>query len=258
MLGGLEIRVSGEQVALTPPKQRAILAALLLDVNHEVPISRLSRFIWDDRPPATAQTTLQSYIYRLRQFLRPLAVELKTSNDCYVLEVRPAEIDLWHFRQRVREAREKTHDGRLDESVAEYRSALALWRGGALSAIPGELVRQEARLLEAERIAAYEELFTAEIRLGNHRQIIPELQKVVTAHPFHESLTALLMLALYSSARQAEALQHYRQVRRRLRDDLGIEPGQELQELHQSVLEQQPAEEIVAARYGTRRPSEVA
>lgn len=258
MLGSLEIKVSGRQVALTAPKQRALLAALLLDANHEVPISRLTRFAWDERPPPTAQTTLRSYIYRLRQFLRPLAVELRTSNDCYVLDVNPAETDLWHFRQRVREAHRSAHDGRLTDSVSQLRSALALWRGNALSAVPGELVRQEARLLEAERIAAYEELYTTEIRLGGHRLIIPELQKVVSAHPFHESLRALLMLALYSSGRQAEALQHFAQARRRLRDHLGIEPGHELQELHQSVLAQQPAEQIVAARYGLRSSSEVA
>ncbi|WP_171063965.1 AfsR/SARP family transcriptional regulator [Actinomadura soli] len=250
MLGGLEIRGAEKRVALTAPKQRAILAALLLDANHGVSISRLVRFVWDDRPPATAQTTIQSYIYRLRQVLRPLAVEIRTSNDCYALEVRPEEIDLWHFRQRAAEAHANAARGRLDESVPRFRKALALWRGRALSSVPGELVRQEARLLEAERIAAYEELFYAEIRLGNHRQIIPELQKVVSADPFHESLRALLMLSLYSSGRQAEALQQFAQARQRLRDDLGIEPGQELQELHRSVLEQQAPEEIIASRFG--------
>ncbi|GAA4231071.1 hypothetical protein GCM10022254_27310 [Actinomadura meridiana] len=240
ILGSLELRESGKRIAITAPKQRAILVALLLDANNEVPITRLTRAGWDDRPPATAQTTLQSYIYRLRQALSPLPVELDTSHDCYRLNVAPEAIDLWNFRRRVDRAREHALRGRLSDSTAELRRALATWRGNALSGVPGETLRQEARLLEAERIAAYEELFTTEIRLGNHRHIIPELQKVVSGNPFHESLRALLMSSLYSSGRQVEALQHFSQIRRRLRDDLGIEPCQELQELHQSILEQQP------------------
>jgi DNA-binding SARP family transcriptional activator len=249
ILGSLELTASGKRIPIGAPKQRAILAALLLDAGKDVSINRLTRFIWDDQPPATAQTTLQSYIYRLRRLLRPLPVELKTtSSDCYRLNVGPDELDLWYFRRLVGAAREHACRGQLSESTAELRKSLAIWRGNALSGIPGETIRQEAALLEGERIAAYEELFTTEIKLGSHRQIIPELQKVVASHPFHESLSALLMLSLYASGRQVDALQHYGRIRRRLRDDLGIAPGQELQELHQRILEQHPAEELTCSR----------
>jgi len=247
ILGSLEVTLSGRRIPVTAPKQRAVLAALLLDANNEVPIDRLTRFAWDGHPPITAQTTIQSYVYRLRQLLRPLAgVELKTSSDSYRLHVDPSDIDLWLFRRLVGEAREKGGLGDPAAAVADLRHALAVWRGNALASVPGEAIQQEARFLEGERIAAYEELFSTEISLGNHRQIIPELQKAVSGYQFHEALRAQLMLALYASGRQAEALQHYALIRRKLRDDLGIDPGQELQELHKAILEQVPANMITS------------
>jgi DNA-binding SARP family transcriptional activator len=245
ILGSLEVKSAGKRIPITAPKQRAVLAALLLDANNEVPIDRLTRFVWDGRPPVSAQTTLQSYIYRLRQLLRPLVgVELKTSPDSYMLYVNSTDTDLWYFRQHVDDAREKARLGESSSSVPDLRKALAVWRGNALAGVPGEAIQQEARFLEGERIAAYEELFSTEIFLGNHRQIVPELQKVVSEYQFHEVLRAQLMLALYASGRQAEALQNYALIRRKLREDLGIEPGQELQELHKSILEQVPAAKI--------------
>jgi DNA-binding SARP family transcriptional activator len=253
VLGSLELKSSGKRIPITAPKQRGVLAALLLDANNEVPLDQLTRFVWDGDPPVTAQTTLQSYVYRLRQLLRPLpGVELKTRHDSYMLNVSPSDTDLWYFRQQVDNARENARSGQLTDSVLDLRKALAIWRGHALSGVPGEAIRQEARFLEGERIAAYEELFSTEIFLGNHRQIIPELQKVVSAYQFHEALRAQLMLALYTSGRQAEALQNYALIRRRLRDDLGIEPGKQLQELHQSILEQLPASEIRAPIWESR------
>jgi DNA-binding SARP family transcriptional activator len=245
ILGSLEVRSSGKRISITAPKQRAVLAALLLGANNEVPIDQLIRFVWDSRPPATAQTTLQSYIYRLRLLLSPLTgVELKTNIDSYMLDAGHGYTDLWYFREQVEEARRKAQLGELSDSVTSLRTALSVWRGNSLSGIPGEAIQQEARVLDGERIAAYEELFSAEIFLGNARQIIPELHKVVSVYPFHEVFRAQLMLALYASGRQAEALQNYALIRRRLRDRLGIEPGQELQELHRSILEQVPASKI--------------
>lgn len=242
LLGSFEVKLAGKRIPVTAPKQRAVLTALLLDANNEVPIDRLTRFAWDGHPPITAQTTIQSYVYRLRQLLRPLAgVELKTSSDCYLLHIDPPDIDLWHFRKLTADARDKATLGDPTGAVTHLRQALTLWRGNALANVPGEAIQQEARFLEGERIAAYEELFSTEISLGNHRQIVPELQKAVSGYQFHEALRAQLMLALYASGRQAEALQHYALIRRKLRDDLGIDPGQELQELHKAILEQIPA-----------------
>jgi tetratricopeptide (TPR) repeat protein len=173
-----------------------------------------------------------------------LSVEIRTVNDCYVLIIDPAEIDLWEFRRLVTRARHQAGDGRLAASVSSLRQALELWRGNALAGVPGALVRREAELLEAEQIAAYEELFSAEIRLGDHRRVVPELQKIVSTNPFHESLRALLMYALYASGRQVEALQQFAQFRQWLRRDQGIDPGQELRDLHLSILAQRPPELI--------------
>ncbi|MBD2895173.1 Transcriptional regulatory protein EmbR [Actinomadura sp. RB99] len=238
ILGSLEVRLSEQRIPVTAPKQRAVLATLLLDANNDVSIDRLTRLVWDGRPPVTAQATIQSYVYRLRQLLRPLpGVELKTSADSYLLQVDPADIDLWRFRELVVAARGRAG---LVDLASGLRQALAVWRGDALAGLPGETLKHEARSLEDERIAAYEQLFSAEISLGNHRQIIAELQRVVSGYPLHEALRAQLMLALYASGRQAEALQHYALIRRQLRDGLGIDPGQELQELHRAILEQVP------------------
>jgi DNA-binding SARP family transcriptional activator len=245
ILGSLEVGSPERRVRITAPKQRAVLAALLLGANNEIPLEQLIRFAWDGRPPATAQTTLQSYIYRLRQLLRPLpGVALRTNIDSYVLDVDRGDTDLWYFRAQVEQARSLARLGKLDESAERLRRAMSICRGGSLSGIPGETVAQEAQVLDGERIAAYEELFATEIVLGKARQIIPELHKVASLYQYHEVFRAQLMLALYASGRQAEALQNYALIRRRLRDMLGIEPGQELQQLHRLILEQVPAEQI--------------
>ncbi len=245
ILGSLEVKTHDLRIQITAPKQRAVLAALLLGANNEVPIDQLIRYVWDGRPPATAQTTLQSYIYRLRQLLRPVPdVELTTNIDSYMLGVERAETDLWHFRDQVEAARAKSDVGDHTAAAAGLRDALSVWRGNSLSGVPGETIQQEARVLDGERIAAYEELFGMEILLGNTRQIIPGLHKVVSMYQFHEAFRAQLMLALYASGRQAEALQNYALIRRRLREKLGIEPGQGLQQLHRSILEQVPAAQI--------------
>lgn len=245
ILGSLEVGLPEQRIRITAPKQRAVLAALLLSANNEVPLNRLIRFVWDGRPPATAQTTLQSYIYRLRQLLRPLpSVELRTDIDSYMLDVRREDTDLWYFRDEVEAARAKARVGQYDESVAGLRRALTVWRGSSLAGIAGETVRQEARVLDGERISAYEELFATEIFLGNTRQIIPELHRVCSVYQYHEVFRAQLMLALYAAGRQAEALQLYALIRRQLRDKLGIEPCPDLQLLHRAILEQVPAAQI--------------
>jgi DNA-binding SARP family transcriptional activator len=245
ILGSLDVMRNDQRIRISAPKQRAVLAALLLNANNEVPVDRIARYVWDGHPPVTAQTTIQSYIYRLRQLLRPLpGTELRTSTDSYLLSVDPAGIDLRHFRHLASEAREKAELGDARGAVAGLRQAIAIWRGNALAGIPGETIRQEARLLEGERVTAYEDLFSSELAQGNYRQIIPELQKAVSGDPFHEALRAQLMLAFYASGRQAEALQQYAIIRKRLREDLGIEPGREIQDLHRAILAQEPTTQL--------------
>ena len=256
ILGSLKVESSGKRISITAPKQRAVLSALLLHANNEVQIDRLIRFVWDAQPPTTAQTTLQSYIYRLRQLLQPLpGVELKTSIDSYMLSVGYADTDLWYFRKEVERAREQAILGELADAVADFRTAIAVWRGNALAGVPGETIQQEARILEGERIAAYEELFSTEMLLGHNRQIVPQLHKVVSVYPLHEVFRAQLMLALYASGRQAEALQNYTIMRRRLTENFGIEPGRELQDLHNAILRQVPPAELTTTTPESRLSS---
>jgi len=245
ILGSLEVRGPEGRIQITAPKQRAVLAALLLGANNEVPVGHLVRYVWDGRPPATAQTTLQSYIYRLRQILRPLPdVRLGTNIDSYMLEVDEAETDLCAFRGHVQRARAAAAGADWAEAAAHLREALAVWRGASLAGVPGEAIRQEGRVVDGERIAAYEELFGIEIHLGNTRQIVPGLQKIAAAYPLHEAFHGQLMLALYASGRQAEALQSFAAIRRRLSEGLGIEPGAALQQLHRAILRQVPADQL--------------
>jgi DNA-binding SARP family transcriptional activator len=253
ILGSLEVGSPNHRIRITAPKQRALLVALLLSAGNEVPLEHLIRFAWDNHPPATAQTTLQSYIYRLRRLLSPLSgVELRTNTDSYLLDIDRDDTDLWFFRGQVEQARDLAGRGELDGSARHLRRGIAVWRGTSLSGVPGKTVVQEARILDGERIAAREELFDIEIALGRSRQIIPELHKIVTEHQYHEVFRAQLMLALYASGRQTEALQNYAVIRNRLRDRLGIEPGRELQELHRQILGQVPAAEILPPTWTTR------
>lgn len=245
ILGSLDIRLSGKRVVITAPKQQAVLASLLLDVNEFVSVDCLADYVWSGRPPSAYRTTLQAYVYRLRQLIgRTPGVELATGSAGYMLEVDPVAIDLRVFRQRVHMGRELVRSGDVNGAAQELRGALSVWRGNALSGVPGELLQQEARFLESERLAVYEELLSLEISLANHRRIIPELAKLVNSHPLRETLAAQFMLALYRSGMQAEALQSYAVARGRLREELGIEPGVELQGLHKGVLSRIPAEEI--------------
>ncbi|MET7339257.1 AfsR/SARP family transcriptional regulator [Nonomuraea sp. NPDC005650] len=250
ILGSIEVRSSGGRIPITAPKQRAVLATLILNANTEVPVDRFIKYVWDGQPPVGAQTTLQSYVYRLRQALRPLAgVEIATGSASYMLQVGSGETDLCYFKQQIGNAHAEAQRGRLSSSVQIFRDALGVWRGNALAGVQGELIQQEARFLESERIAAYEELYGSEIALGNYRQVIPELQKRVVAYPFHEAMRSQLMTALYCSGQQAEALQHYTLIRKRLSEELGIEPGSELQELQLAILERVPAKRLLSESF---------
>src|SRR6185436_3917859 len=131
-----------------------------LEANNDVPVDRLAQYVWDGTPPAAAQTTLQSYVYRLRRLLCRMAdAEILTSSVGYMLRVDPAATDVWLFRQGVSDARDRAVGGDLAHSVCGLRSALALWRGNALAGMAGRLIRREARFLDDERIAAYGDLF---------------------------------------------------------------------------------------------------
>jgi DNA-binding SARP family transcriptional activator len=249
ILGSLEVRSNNKIIPITAPKLRAALVTLLLDANNFVAIDQLTDYVWDGQPPGASRAALQTYMYRLRRYLSVLPdVRLDTKAAGYTLNVDANGIDANRFRQRVDSARELVRGGNPSEAIQELRKGLSIWRGRALADIHGERLQQEAQFIDGERLAAHEELLSLEVAVGHHQRVIPELVKLSVAHPFRETLTAQLMLALYRSGLQVEALQRYSLTRRRLREELGIEPGAELQQLQRAILGRRPAEEIQLSR----------
>ena len=232
-------------VELNAPKQRALLAVLLLSYRDDaVPAGRLVDELWGEDPPVTAGKALQVHLSRLRSALGP-DQPIVTRPSGYAIEVEPDRLDLARFEALSSLARAA---GDAREAAGHWREALALFRGPPLTDVPllGPLAAEASRLEEL-RLNALEERVEAELSLGEHSAVVGELQALVAEHPYRERLRAQLMLALYRSGRQAAALDAFREARRTLVDDLGIEPGRELQELERAVLAQDPALDAPAA-----------
>jgi DNA-binding SARP family transcriptional activator len=248
ILGPLEVWEHGRVVALGGPKQRALLATLLLHANHVVSADRLIDELWGDQPPATADNLLQGYVSQLRRRL-PIRQDgrtprqlLATRSPGYVLRVERSLLDLHRFEQLVEVARLAMAEGAPQRAADALRKALALWRGPALGDVAVEgICRSEVAQLEERRITALEERIEADLRLGRHVDLTGELQALVAENPLRERLRAQLMFALYRSGRQAEALAVYRDARRVLTEELGLEPGPALQRLEHGILAADPA-----------------
>jgi DNA-binding SARP family transcriptional activator len=239
VLGPLQALQDGRLIPLGGAQQRAVLAILLLQAGRVVSVDDLVDGLWGERPPETAANTLQGYVSRLRKLLTSGEDELIVhSPPGYVLRIEPERVDALRFERLLRQATEaRVNDG---ERAAELlREALALWRGGALADLElNSFVRLEVRRLEELRMGALEERIELDLALGRHGQVVPELEALVAEHPLRERLREELMLALYRSGRQSEALATYRAARRRLVRELGIEPGRRLRELEQAILRQ--------------------
>src|SRR5918911_2107223 len=232
LLGPLEAFVEGEPIRLAAPKPRALLALLLLNANRVVPTERLVDELWGDEPPATATKTLQVYVSQLR---KELGDRLRTRPPGYELHVEEGELDLQRFEALVARARDE--DART--AAATLREALSLWRGPALREFRSEPFADAASArLDELRVAALEDRLQAELDAGAAADVVPELEQLVEAEPLRERPRELLMLALYRSGRQADALELYRRTRELFVEQLGIEPGPGLRELEQSVLRQ--------------------
>jgi DNA-binding SARP family transcriptional activator len=223
ILGPLEVISDGQIVELGGAKQRALLAVLLLNANEVVSLDRLIDALWEDDPPERAQKALQVLVSGLRKLVG--RERLETRPPGYVLRVRDGELDFGRFR-RLQE------EGKLSE-------ALALWRGPPLSDFAYHRFAQaESARLEELRLACLEERIERDLAAGRQGELVAELEALVSEHPLRERLRGQLMLALYRSGRQAEALAAYQAGRRTLVEELGIEPGKPLRELHQAVLRQ--------------------
>ncbi|HEV3406439.1 MAG TPA: BTAD domain-containing putative transcriptional regulator, partial [Candidatus Dormibacteraeota bacterium] len=239
MLGPLEVRRGEETLPLGGAKQRALLAILMLHANHVVSRERLAELLWGDEPPSTADHVIEVYVSQLRRVLEPEGAPYKLlvrKPAGYLLQVSPSDIDVNQFATLVDGAR----SAQPAEAAAQLTRALGMWRGPALADFAGEsfAIAESARLNELS-LYAREERIDAELALGHHAQLIGELHGLVEEHPLRERLCGQLMLALYRSGRQAEASDIYQKTRERLVDELGMEPGPELQDLLKRILQQE-------------------
>src|SRR4051794_1193479 len=253
VLGPVVAHRDGVEIALGGPKQRALLAMLLLNANRPVGRDRLIDGIWGEHPPATADHTLDNYVSRLRKALDD--GRLARGPGGYVLRVEPGELDLDRFEEHLASGRELMAAGAPAEAVDEFRSALALSRGPALGELRYEPFGQpESERLEERRLQAIEEQVAAELELGAGSGLVTELGDLVREQPFRERLLGALMLALYRAERQAEALETFQAARRRFAAELGLEPGPGLQALQRRILEHDPALTPASRRAVPRRP----
>jgi DNA-binding SARP family transcriptional activator len=241
ILGPFEVAVDGAPIALAGAKQRALLAILALHANQVVSADRLLEDLWGEDRPESGATALQVRVSQLRKTLGAAGSSLVTRAPGYVLQLDRDALDLHRFERLVGDA-ERAEPA---EAAVKLREALALWRGPALPELVYESFAQPAiGRLEELRVAALEKRIEADLVLGRHADLVAELEELVAEHPLREQLRAQLMLALYRSRRQAEALDAYRSARRALVDALGIEPSPPLQELEQAILRQDPALEL--------------
>jgi DNA-binding SARP family transcriptional activator len=242
ILGPLEVLHEGRPIALGGTRQRALLAVLLLHANETLSTDRLIEELWGEHPPATAAKTVQVHVSRLRKALAAGGDPVVTREHGYQLQTEPDRLDSHRFDHLVGEARSELGAGRAANAAATLEEAVSLWRGEPLADLAYEpfAQREIARLGEL-RLAGLELLIEAKLALGGHADVVGQLEALIDEHPFRERLRAQLMLALYRCDRQADALQAYQEARRRLVDELGIEPGERLRELERAVLAQDPA-----------------
>jgi len=248
LLGPLEVWGPGGLLESGGVKQRALLAMLTLHLNEVVLTESLVEGLWGDRAPAAAVNTVQVYVSRLRRALRsattadpahPATVHRRGPG--YVLALNPEQVDLHRFQRLTREGAQALHAAPA-RAASVLREALGLWRGQPLAEFAdAPFARAETPRLDQQRLAALETCLEAELALGRHSQLVGELESLVAEHPLHEGLHRLLMLSLYRSGRQAEALRAYRRAHHTLAEELGIDPGRPLQQLHQQILRTDPA-----------------
>jgi DNA-binding SARP family transcriptional activator len=246
ILGPVEAVAAGRAITLGGGRQRALLALLLLHANQRLSSERLLDELWGERPPATAAKTVQVYISRLRRALAHAVPDdsdgvVLTREHGYELRLDPERLDAHRFERLVAEGRSELAADHPERARSRLEEALALWRGEPLGDLAYEpFAQREIARLEELRMAARELLVEARLALGCHAELVGELERLVAEHPYRERLRAQLMLALYRSERQADALQAYQNARRTLVEQLGIEPGERLRGLERAILAQDP------------------
>ena len=240
VLGQVEVVGDGGPVALTS-KQRCLLAALVVADGRSCDVDELVEALWGASPPSSAAKLVQVYVSRLRKLL-PDDVRIRTSSRAYALEVPKELIDATRFERLVGDSTSARQEGNNALAASLAVQALELWRGRAYGECAyAEFARGEAERLEGLRLVALGERISADLALGRHAEILGETVALAREHPLDERLQELAMLALYRCGRQSDGLDHYASVRKRLHDELGLEPAPALRELQQRILNQDPA-----------------
>ncbi|GLZ32174.1 SARP family transcriptional regulator [Lentzea sp. NBRC 105346] len=265
LLGPFEVLRSGSATTPTAPKLRRVLALLAINANKVVRIDQLIDELWDDRPPISATTTLQTYVYQLRK-LHDLAGNgtdglpaLGTSPNGYVLRMPEGSLDVDEFVRLAERGRAELDLGDLTLASATLREALDLWRGPALADVTvGPVLGASVVWFEELRKSVMEQRIDADLRLGRHHELIGELTGIVAEQPTHEGFQGKLMLALYRCGRRSEALRVYQKARDALADELGLEPSPDLQRLQQCVLAADTALDLPAQEAVQVSPTVVA
>ncbi len=250
VMGPVELVGASGPVPLGGNKQRRLLAALAIRAGEALPSDVLIDAVWGAAPPASARKLLQVYVSQLRKLLGP-PLAIRTRGGGYVLELDDGALDVARFERLLDHGRTAAASGNHALAASMFGRALGLWRGPAYGELAyEEFACAEAQRLEELRLVALEERIAAELELGRHDDLLPELQSLAAAHPLRERLQAQAMLALYRSGRQTEALEVYAVVYAWLRDELGLEPGSELRELQRRILQQDPALAVAPAAAG--------
>src|SRR5262245_28398733 len=259
--GGLEVLDGDRSVEIGGPKQRAVLAALLVDLGQPVSADRLVDRVWGDDPPDRAEGSLQAYISNLRRALEPdrkprePARLLVTRAAGYALMAARDDVDLAHFEDLAGSGHRALDAADLRAATAQLDAALALWdRGAPLPEFAGEPWCDEtATRLVQLRVQALQDRFDAGLQLGEHAALVPRIEAAVASEPYHEPLRAQLALALYRAGRQRDALAALHDARRSLVEDVGVEPGAALKKLEADILEQSPALDVAPVAPAPRR-----
>lgn len=251
VLGALSVRVRGVSVVPTAPKSRQVLALLALRADQVVTVAALVEELWGSKPPRSARTTLQTYVLQLRELIGSALVRgggggspkdvLATVPGGYRLEACGGSVDFREFERRAGVGYRAMDAGDFAGAARRLADALSLWSGPALTDIQaGVRIDMEARRLEEARLSVLDQRVEADLRLGRHRELLPELTVLVNQHRMHESLHGQFMLALHRSGRRGEALDVYQRLRSTLVSELGLEPSPPISRLQRSILMARP------------------
>lgn len=253
ILGPLEASIGSESLVPSAMKPKKVLALLIANANHMIPISKLKFEIWDECPPISASTTLQTYILQLRKLISgavrdtPISAKdvLVTKPIGYLFRTGSGQLDVDLYEQLAQKGGESLAQGDPETAARQLREALSLWRGPVLADVElGQLLEAHAIRLRESRLHTLGRRIEAELQLGNHEALLGELAVLVMEEPYNESFRSQFMLALYRSGRRIEALEAFRQLRTLLIEEIGLDPSPTMYRLHQSILTSDPTLEM--------------